>query len=154
HWPIKYDVEFSAGPPPPKTVSLLSALNFSRVLAVDAAHRAHTHDADGALDSCLAIQHAAKSMEDDPTLMAHLVRYACTTLAIGAIERTIAQNRLTRASEPGLKRMQCALETELPHETMLKAMRAERAFTHQIFHALVEGRIDANNLMGGVGSIP
>ncbi|HWY88492.1 MAG TPA: hypothetical protein VNX28_17400 [Gemmataceae bacterium] len=134
-WPIKYDDDFTA--PIPRTATVLNALNVARFLVVDAARRAHASDADGAIESCLAIEHAAQSMGNDPSLMAQLVRGACTTLAVGALERTLAQNHFTRASEASLKQMQAALTKELPDESMRIAMHCERAFTRQVFQALV-----------------
>jgi hypothetical protein len=151
-WPIKYDDDFTA--PTPRTATVLDALNVARFLAVDAARRAHASDADGAVESCLAIEHAAQSMGNEPTMMAALVRNACTTLAVGALERTLAQNHFTLASEPSLKQTQAALAKELPDQSMRIAMHCERAFTHQVFQALADGKIDAKNLINLKGAVP
>jgi hypothetical protein len=151
-WPIKYDDDFTA--PIPRAATVLDALNVARFLVVDAARRAHASDADGSIESCLAIQHAAQSTGNEPTMMAALVRNACTTLAVGALERTLAQSHFTRTSESALKRMQAALAKELPDQSMRTAMHYERAFTHQVFQALADGKIDAKNLINIKGTIP
>jgi hypothetical protein len=109
-WPIKYD---AASLSTPRTVSLLDALNISRLLALDAMRRADAADGNGAMESCLAIQHAGQSMGDDPTLMAHLIRLAATSIAVRSMERTLAQCECAVDSEATLKRMQVALTKQI-----------------------------------------
>jgi hypothetical protein len=150
-WPINYEANlFSKAP----AVRLMDALDVCRLLELDAARRVQAFDADGAVDSCLAAQHAAQSMGNDPTLMAQLVRHACTAVAMRALERTLAQGHFTDASEPTLKRMQAALAKELPQQTLLPAMRAERAFAHQVFEAIAEGKVSAANLAAARAAAP
>jgi hypothetical protein len=118
------------------------------LLKWDAALRAHAADAGGALESCLALQHAARSFGDQPELMAQLVRSAGNVIGVAAIERTLAQNDFTAASEPALKRLQTVLAGELDEPTMVFAMRGERAGIHQLLQAYEEGKIDQKFMAG------
>jgi hypothetical protein len=150
-WPIKYD---GASVIKPSTVSLLDALNIARLLALDTMRRAHAADAEGALQSCLAIHNVGQSMRNDPTLMAYLIRQAATAIAVRAMERILAQERLDLATEPSLRRLQDALAKEIPEQAFLEAMRAERAFGHAVFQMIADGKIDAKKVVSVGGSIP
>jgi len=142
-WPTKFDTSFSLAPP---KVQLLDALTVSRLLALDAIWRAHKADAEGALESCLAILHAGQSLDDYPVLMAYLVRESATLIAVNTMERTLAQNKIGLASEPTLQRLQDALAKELSQQMIVDAFRGERAFSYQILKALSEGTLDAKQI--------
>jgi hypothetical protein len=101
-YPIKYDDTYIATLLP----HVHDARSVCELLQWDTARRVHSGDADGALESCLALANAARSMGDEPFLISLLVRYACNAVAMEAIERTLAQGHFTPASVPNLQRLQ------------------------------------------------
>jgi hypothetical protein len=110
------------------------------LLRWDAARRAEAGDADGALASCLAMLHAARSAGDEPVLISQLIRSASNGVAVGAIERALAQGHLTGASEPALRRLQEALARETAASTLVAGLRGERAGMHELLRAFAEGK--------------
>ena len=84
-------------------------------------------------------------MGDEPCPISLFVRVGCNGVAVGAIERTLAQGDFTPASEPTLKRMQEAFTKELTEPTLLIALRGERAGLHQFLQAMAEGKVDLAN---------
>ncbi|HZZ82703.1 MAG TPA: PIG-Y family protein, partial [Gemmataceae bacterium] len=79
------------------------------VLYVDALLRAQDGDLDGAAESCQAILNTAGAFRHHPILIGYLVRVAEQAIAIGAIERLLAQGTV---AEPHLKKLQDQLERE------------------------------------------
>jgi competence protein ComGC len=104
------------------------------------------------LDSCLALQHAARSVGDEPLLITQLVRWSGNAITIEAIERTLAQAQVN-ASEPSLQRMQAALVRELAEPSLLIGLRGERAGAHQCLQAIADGRANVNALFGNQGAV-
>jgi hypothetical protein len=129
---------------------LTDAWEVCALLQWDAARRAHATDNEGALESCLALQNAARSMGDEPFFISLMVRVGCNGFAVRAIERTLAQSHVTPASEPTLKLMQEVFAEELTEPTLLIALRGQRAGLHQFVQAMVEGKVTAATL-GAVG---
>ena len=111
-------------------------------------------DVAGALESCLAIQHAASSFGDSPSLMHCLCRTACTVNSMRAFERVLAQSELSSVSEPLLNLIQENMAKELHESSLLNAMRSERAFQHQMFEDFMAGKITSKDLLYGVGIGP
>jgi hypothetical protein len=124
------------------------------LLQWDAARRGHAGDADGALESCLALQHAACAIGDEPFLISQLVRYAGNAIAIAALERALAQGYFTQASEPSLERLQAGLIKEAAEPTLLIALRGERAGAHELFEAVAHGKMSAQSLSAFSGGGP
>jgi hypothetical protein len=116
------------------------------LLRWDAAWRAQATDHEGALESCLALQNAARSMGDEPFALSLLVRCGRNDLAVGAIERALAQCYFTPTSEPTLKLMQETFASELTEPTLLIALRGERAGLHQFVQAVDEGKVNGASL--------
>jgi hypothetical protein len=139
------------GSMPTNSTDGLFVLGIAKVLNCDAYDRVQIGDAAGALESCLAIQHAARSFGDSPSLMHCLCRTACGINSMRALERVFAQSELSEASEPMLKLIQENMAKELHESLLLNAMRAERAFVHQMFEDFVAGKITSKNLFVGVG---
>jgi hypothetical protein len=136
--PIKYGDDYISTLLP----HVFDARSVCELLQWDAAWRVYVGDADGALESCLALENAARSMGDEPFLISLLVRYACNAVAMGAIERTLAQGHFTPASVPNLKRLQELLAKELSEAKLVNALRGERAGMHQLVQALEEGKVN------------
>lgn len=117
-------------------------------LQFDAYRRVYAFDADGAMESCLAMFHAARSHGDEPFLISQLVRYACLATTTFALERTLAQGE---PNETSLKKMQDALEMELAENTLLVALRGERAGVHRFMQAVADGKADLSGMLGTGG---
>jgi hypothetical protein len=125
----RYPMTYSAN----ITVNYTDASGVSELLLWDAARRVQAFDGEGALESCLALQHVARSFGDEPLLISLLVRGACNSIAVSAIERTLAQGYFTETSEAPLKRLQATLARELAEPALVTALRGERAWSHQFF---------------------
>jgi hypothetical protein len=67
------------------------------LLEWDAAWRVHAFDLDGALESCLALHHAARPFGDEPTIVAQLARDTGNSRCARALERVLAQRNLIEA---------------------------------------------------------
>ncbi len=117
------------------------ARGVAELLRWDAVRRVHDGDADGAIESCLAIMHAARSLGDEPFLISQLVRYACVNMAVDSSERTLAQGHFAEASLPSLQRLQSAQAKEAAEPTLLRGLRGERAGANRFLEALAEGKI-------------
>src|SRR5262249_19466108 len=102
-------------------------------------------DIDGALQSCQAGLNVARSIGDEPSLIAQLVRIACRSIALRKMERVMAQGQ---ASAPVLTDLQALLEDEEVQPLLLFAARGERAFQLHAIQELRSGNVTAAQLMG------
>jgi hypothetical protein len=139
-YPIKYSDDFFS-----TILNCQEARGACEVLQWDAARRAHALDTDGALESCLALLHCARSFGDEPLIISMLVRCACNAIAVGALERTLAQAQ-SPPREASLKRLQAAAATEMQEPTFLTAVRGERAGAHHLLQNMREGKVTAKTL--------
>jgi hypothetical protein len=98
--------------------------------------QAQDGDVDGALRSARAILGAGRSLSDDPTLIALLVRIAVQSIAVSSIERTLAQGE---PSAEALKLTQHMLEAEVAEPSLQRAMRGERACNRGVCEYLIYG---------------
>jgi hypothetical protein len=119
--------------------------SITNLLAHDALLRAQQNDADGAVQSCQAALNAARSIGDEPTLIALLVRIACRTIALFKLERVLAQGQ---PSDPVLAEFQTLLENEEAQPLLLVAARGERAFCDSSMQALKAGKVKPSQLAG------
>ena len=69
----------------------------TRLLGSDAILRADSGDGAGALESVRAMIYTGKSFGDEPVMISQLVRLSCSLLALGVLERILAQTELTSA---------------------------------------------------------
>jgi hypothetical protein len=116
------------------------------LLRYDALDLAQKGDAKGSLRSGRAIINAARSLDDEPMIISHLIRIAGVGVAAGAIERTLAQGE---PPPEDLASLQKLLELEEAHATLLVALRGERAIQHRLFTGLVNGSLDLDGVPGG-----
>jgi hypothetical protein len=116
------------------------------LLQFDIYARSQAGDADGALSSCLAIFNAGTSIGDEPNLIAQIVRTSVQGVAIGNLERTLAQGEPT---EVALAAFQARLETAEPDPLWLHALRGERAGIYLLFENLRNGNVALDHLKGG-----
>jgi hypothetical protein len=112
------------------TRSVASMLRFRALL------QAQDGDLDGALRSARAILGAGRSLSDDPTLIGLLVRIAVQSIAVGSIERTLAQGV---PSAEALKLTQRMLEEEAAEPSFQRALRGERAVNQGVCEYLMNG---------------
>jgi hypothetical protein len=141
-YPIKYSDDCLSTPMP----HLQDAWRACELLQWDAARRVQAFDDQGALESCLALQNAARSVGDEPCFTSLLFRDFSHNIAVEAIERTLAQGHFAPSSDPVLKRMQGAFVQELAEPKLLIALRGQRAGLHQFVQALADGKVSATSL--------
>ena len=132
--PIKYAPDFVSTLVQP----VQDARYVCSFLQYDVAVRTHDGDFDGALESCRAMLNCARSVGDEPFLIALLVRCACINMTIDAIERVLAHGE---PSEKALAEMQAALEQELAEPTLLVALRGERAGYYELLELMCQGKV-------------
>ncbi len=116
------------------------------LLANDVLLRAQDGNADGALASCRGILNAARSIGDEPNMIAQLVRIACRAVALTSLQRLLAQGE---PSEESLRQFQELLEQEEPVPLLTFALRGERASIDRFLEGLQKGDVNpavlANN---------
>lgn len=122
------------------------ARSFMDLLQCAAAWRAHQGDLDAAIDDCRVMQRACQSLEDEPTLIVHLVRIAMQAVSMQALERVLAQGQ----PSPGhLEQLQRDWERFDQDRAMLKCLRGERAFAHRWYEQLAKGKMSFQVATGG-----
>jgi ABC-type transport system involved in multi-copper enzyme maturation permease subunit len=114
------------------------------LLSYDAVWRAEEGDADGSLASCRAIINSGRCIGDEPTMISMLVRLACRGVALGRIERTLAQGE---PSEEALAALQQLLEMEETEPLLLIGARGERAMFDRFLDALESGDVSRRDLL-------
>ncbi len=102
----------------------------AKLLTHDIRRLIHQGDLDAGLVSCHAIVNVGRSLADEPTLIAGLVRMALHGVAGSSIQRVLAHGE---PSEEALSRLQKALEREASEPMLWKYLRGDRACT---FHDL------------------
>lgn len=115
---------------------LIAARQVSGLLRLDAVLRAEDGEADDALACSRSIFNAARSIGDEPTLIAQRVRLGCRSIAIQCIARALAQGQ---PSEAALLRTQRLLEHDLSVPILLIAAEGERAYSHRVMEVLATG---------------
>lgn len=101
-----------------------NARNVARLLNLDVVSRSQDGDADGALESCLAMLNVGRSLGDEPIAITQLVRIAITRMAANDVERVLARGE---PSVRMLSALQSALARERDEPLHLYALRGERA---------------------------
>jgi hypothetical protein len=116
------------------------------MLESDAQLRAEDEDAAGALESCRALLVAARSIGDEPYLIAMLVRVAGQQLMVNALERTLAQSEKPPAGE--LQAMQELLAREIDVPILFNAIRGERGGYDKLIDTLASQKMKLSTLRG------
>jgi hypothetical protein len=109
----------------------------ANLLAWDVVLRAQDKEADGALESCRAIFNTGRSVGDEPFIISELVRIALRAVAVGKVERALAQGQ---PSDAALAELQKLLEKEEAERLTLTALRGERAGFDHLLEAFQTGR--------------
>jgi hypothetical protein len=105
--------------------------------------RTQDGDLPAAVRAYRGILNTSRSLADNPTLIGMLVRIAIRTIALGQLERILAQGQLP---ETTLASLQKELETEDKEPLMLVASRGERAGMDCFFQALEKGKVPISGL--------
>src|SRR5262249_34990497 len=114
------------------------------ILEHEALAKSQRGDAEGACADAHRCALCARFCGDEYTLVSQLLRVTVMNVALGIVERGIANGE---ASEKTLVRLQMLFETEdaeVP-DLLLHAVRAERALTHRMLEAFCDGRLDFSN---------
>jgi hypothetical protein len=118
-----------------------------KMLHDDAMLRAEEGDAAGALESCQGILVTARAIGDEPYLIAVLIRIAGEAIAVGALERTLAQSEAAPAAQ--LKAIQELLQKEIAAPILAQAMRGERGGFDGMIAEMQKGNIKMSAFAGG-----
>jgi hypothetical protein len=120
------------------------ARQIADLLAWDARLLSQEGDADGALRSTCAIFNTARALGDDPRNYAQLVRIAIRGVAIGSLERVLAQGE---PSPQALAAFQQLLETDERENLLLYGIRGDRAGFNQLAEAVQKGTASTTSLV-------
>jgi hypothetical protein len=127
---------------------LQNARNVMAMLQYDAWLRAEDDDAAGAFESCRAGLVAARSIGDEPFLIAMLIRVAGQALFVQSLERTLAQCENPPPAE--LKAIQQLLAREIEAPILLNGVRGERAGVDKIMERVADGSMRPSALTGAM----
>jgi hypothetical protein len=141
---VKHTKNILAPLPPYQMDTLLVA----KLLDWDVQLLAQDNDGDAAVDSCRAILNTGRSFGDDPSLMSFLVRQAIHNIAVGTVQRTLAQ---TEPSPAALRELQRLLEDEVAVPLAWIAARGERASSDRLMNAVQTGDVDYWAFRGSSG---
>lgn len=97
-------------------------------------------DADGALADCHAMLHCGTAIGDEPFLISMLVRVACQTASVSALERVLAQGS---PSDQRLAAFQVRIEEAEAEPLFLYAVRGERAGQVMMLENVRAGKVSA-----------
>lgn len=129
----------TAGGVVPMMSNLSQLREATRVLQYQSRLQAQEGQPEAALTTARGILGAARSIGDEGTLLAFLVRAATRANAVGQLERILAQG------QPGgeaLLTAQRAVENELAEPAFVAATRGERAYNEFFFEQWETGGID------------
>jgi competence protein ComGC len=144
HFPIEYTPDWIG-----THMYVQDARAIANLLQNDVLLLAQEGDADAALRSARAGLNTARAIEDEPLLISQLVRIACRAIALGNLERVLAQGE---PSPEALAEFQKLLEMEDRDNLLLFGLRGERAGSNQLLEAMQTGKVGTTNFMGGMGS--
>jgi hypothetical protein len=113
----------------------------------DVLSQIHEGQVDGALRDCRGIMTGAR-LFDDPMLIVQLIRVACDSIGVAALERTLAAGE---GADAELAAVQKLLADEAAFHRLVVAARGERGTTHWLLTALESGDLDPAKLVGFFG---
>jgi hypothetical protein len=100
------------------------------LLGYDAILRAQTDtDLSGALQACHAGINVGRSVGDEPNVIPQFIRMACVGVALGKLQRVLAQGQ---GPDSELAALQAMLESEQQHPYFLLMVLGERALMHEM----------------------
>ncbi len=125
--------------------NIQDARSTAYVLSNDAIFRSQSGDLDGAVVNCRALLNTARSIGDEPSLIAQLIRMAIRAIAVGRIESTLGLGEIPAAD---LARLQAAMEEEAEEAPFRVAVRGERAGLDQLMQSLQDGSTSVKLMRG------
>jgi hypothetical protein len=134
-FPIKYDFEIANT----SSDQILWPLHTAVLLRLEALLSAHDDDCAKAAAFLRAGINNARSMGDEPTVMALVVYVACMERSYGVLMRVLGQTALPQAE---LKSLQEMLEHEVEQPRLLQTFRGERAGWVEMEQAIRERRVE------------
>jgi hypothetical protein len=127
----------------------------ANLLHFDVLLLAQEGDLDAALRSTRGIVNAGRTVGDEPTLVSQLVRFACRAVAVGSLERVLAQGEPAPEALADLQRF---LEEEEKENLYLCGVRGERAGMDHLMANLQNGTVKLQDFLGprglGVATTP
>ncbi len=119
-----------------------------QLLFLDAHQALELEQPERAVDAIQAILNIGRYFEDEPLLISTLIRIALQSMAISALERTLAQGEV---SEDVLAQMQNVLQEEASSKPFLVGVRGERAGMQVLFDYLASGKIPVTTALTSFG---
>jgi tRNA A-37 threonylcarbamoyl transferase component Bud32 len=107
----------------------------------------HEGQVDGALRDCRGIMTGAR-LFDDPMLLVQLIRVACASIGVAALERTLAGGE---GADAELAAVQKLLADEAAFPRLVVAARGERGMIHWLLTALESGDLDPAKIVDFFG---
>ncbi len=139
---------FTVTPKPDSAFFALPHIDHSRrvwlLLSHDSLVRAYDRDADGAVDSALALLAAARAIGDEPVFVSQLVRMSGANLCVGEVERTLGW--CVGFDDAKLAELDQAFAEEAAAPRLRWAMRGERAFHHRMAELVDDGTLPSHQL--------
>lgn len=120
-----------------------NARTVANLLRFEAMYRAERGEPREALAACRGGLNAGRAIGDWPAAIGMLVRIACQSVVLNAVERILAQ---TEPEEADLATLQRLLEDEAAQPLLLHAARGERAMADDLFDAIQSGRLSGPDL--------
>jgi hypothetical protein len=133
-YPIEYKLDFISTLLP----YAQTARETARMLSLEVLLQAQEGKTDEALTSCRAILNAGRSFGDEPVLISQLVRIACRAIAVGHMQRTLAQGK---PADAALRQVQQLMEKEEPEPLLLIGLRGERGGFDRFLAAIQSGQL-------------
>jgi len=122
-----------------------SAREAAYLLQLDALFRAQSGDLEGAMVSCRALVNNARSIGDEPTLIAQLVRMAIRSIAVGQAEHALGQGEPPANALAVLQQM---MEEEAEEPLLRIAVRGERGGMDRLMQSLQDGGTSVKMMKG------
>jgi hypothetical protein len=132
----RYTIEYRSGYLATRLPHLQPAREVSFLMLADAVRAAERGGCDGGLVSCRAALNAGRSIGDEPFAVSQLVRTACVSRSLTAVEWVLGQGE---AREETLAALQRLLEEEAAHPAFLIVARGERGGVHSTLEAIESG---------------
>jgi hypothetical protein len=128
----------------PFVVFAQGARSVASLLEWDVRLLSQEDNADGALRSIQAILNTSRAIGDDPRDYAQLVRMAIRSVAVGSLERLLAQGE---PSPQALAAFQQLLGMDEQENLLLHNIRGERAGFNQLGEAMQKGTLSPSKLV-------
>jgi hypothetical protein len=143
-YPLSYDPDWRTYP----LDWLQHVREMAHFLQLDMALRMQEGDLGEIAGACRAGINAGRSIGDEPSTIALLVRIACLEIAIGSLERALAQSDLP---PDDLQTLQALVQREIDDPRLLWAMRGERAGGMQMVEGIYDGKVKFSTFATRVG---